>query len=193
MYRKDKKNEFYTKLAKERGYPARSIYKLEEIDKKYKIFNKGDKVLDLGCYPGSWLMYISRVVGEEGMVVGVDIEEIKIPLRKNVSLIKSDILNLEIKEIKSNYNSIVSDLAPRTSGIKSVDVAKSLELSQKALEVAKKGLLSGGNFVCKIFEGESVDDFIKNLSKHFQFCKKIKPQAVIKKSKEFYVVAKGFK
>jgi len=75
MYRKDQKEEFYTKLARQEGYPARSVYKLKEINEKYRILRKGDKVLDLGAAPGSWLLYLSDVVGKSGRVVGIDIEQ----------------------------------------------------------------------------------------------------------------------
>ena len=84
MYRKDRQNEFYTTLARKQGFPARSIYKLKEINEKHKIIKEGDRVLDLGCAPGSWLLYISQKVGDKGKVIGVDIEEIKIPKKTNI-------------------------------------------------------------------------------------------------------------
>jgi 23S rRNA (uridine2552-2'-O)-methyltransferase len=88
MYRKDRKQDFYTILAKKEGYPARSVYKLKEINEKYKIIKKGDSVLDLGCAPGSWLSYISQKVGNKGRAVGVDTEDIKITDKPNISFIK---------------------------------------------------------------------------------------------------------
>jgi len=195
MYRKDRKNEFYTERAKKEGYPARAVYKLKEIDEKYKIIKKGDRVLDLGCAPGSWLLYISQKIGEKGRVLGIDIEEIKIPVKENMVFLKEDIMNLDLslKELKDKYNVVVSDLAPKTSGIKSLDSRKSLELSEKAFELARKVLSKGGNFICKIFEGEFSDDFFKKVAKDFKSSKRFRPKSVIKGSKEFYIIAEGFK
>jgi 23S rRNA (uridine2552-2'-O)-methyltransferase len=193
MYRKDVKEEFYTRKAREENYPARSVYKLKEINEKYKIIKPGDKVLDLGCAPGSWLLYISEKVGEKGMVVGVDLRSINIPEKKNIIFIKKDILELETQKLKIKYNAVVSDLAPNTSGIDFADVEESLELSEEALEIAKKVLVSGGNFVCKILEGEGINDFFKKIKSGFEFCKRFRPKATRRESREIYIVAKNFK
>jgi 23S rRNA (uridine2552-2'-O)-methyltransferase len=192
MYRKGKKQDFYTKLAKEQGYPARSVYKLKEIDEKYKIIKKGDRVMDLGCFPGSWLIYISQKVGDKGSVIGVDIEEIKTIKRPNVLFIKKDIFDFKNSDVKGKFQAIVSDLAPKTSGSKFLDSAKSLELSEMSFEIAKLFLLPGGNFICKIFEGESSRDFFEKVKKHFVFLKRFRPKATAKESREFYIIAKGF-
>lgn len=195
MYRKHKKDEFYTRKAHEEGYPARSIYKLQEIDEKYHIFKKGDRVLDLGCAPGSWLKYIADKVGAKGLVVGIDIEDIKIEHQENIVFLKKDILDKDIfslKELKEKYNVVVADLAPKTSGIKSLDVARSLELSSRALEIAKQVLERNGNFVCKIFEGEGSDVVFEQVKIAFWLRKRFKPKAVRKESREYYIVGKGF-
>jgi len=192
MYRKDRQNEFYTRLAKEENYPARSVYKLKEMDEKYHIIKPGDRVLDLGCSPGSWLLYLSQRVGDKGQVVGVDIEEVKIPKKTNIVFIKKDILDLQESDFKDKFEVVVSDLAPKTSGIKSLDSGKSLELAEKSFEIAKSVLVPEGNFVCKIFEGEENDEFFKRVGDSFAFAKRFKPKAVIKKSKEFYIIAKEY-
>ncbi len=195
MYRKNLKDEFYTRKAREEGYPARSVYKLKEIDERYKIIKKGDAVLDLGCAPGSWLLYISEKVGKKGGVVGVDIEDIVAPKKENISFIKKDILSFqeeELKEWQEKFGVVVADLSPRTSGIKSIDVAKSLELNEAAFDVVKTALKKKGNFVCKIFEGEGSDDFVKKVEKYFESTKRFRPMAVMKRSKEFYIIGKGF-
>jgi len=192
MYRKGFKNEFYTRKAKEEGYPARSVYKLKEIDEKYKIFKKGDKVLDLGAAPGSWLLYISNKIGERGKVIGIDIEEIKIPKKNNIIFLKKDVFSLTGDDFREKFDVLVADLSPKTSGVKSVDVAKSLELSKKALEIAKEFSKEGGSFICKVFEGEGSSEFLKQTSASFEFAKRFKPKAVRKESKEFYIAAKGF-
>lgn len=196
MYRKNKINEFFTMKAREEGYPARSVYKLKEIDEKYHLFKKGDKVLDLGCAPGSWLIYVANKIGNQGKVIGIDIKDIKIPLKENVIFIKKDIMNFEksgAEELNQKYEAVISDLAPSTSGIGSVDAAKSLELCEKAFDIAKIVLAFGGSFVCKIFEGESANNFFKEIEKNFKFAKRFRPKAITKRSKEFYIVGNGFK
>ena len=193
MYRKDRQNEFYTTLAKKEGYPARSVYKLKEIDEKYKIIKKNNRVLDLGCAPGSWLLYISQKVGNGGKVVGVDIEEIKILKKANIVFVKRSVFDLKESDFKDKFDVVVSDLSPKTSGIKFLDAGKSLELAEKAFEIARSVLLPGGNFVCKIFQSELSDEFFKKVKNCFDFAKRIKPKAVIKKSKEFYIIGRGFR
>ena len=193
MYRKDRQKEFYTTLAKKEGYPARSIYKLKEIDEKYKIFKKNSRVLDLGCAPGSWLLYISQKVGSMGKVVGVDIEEIKTPKKANIVFIKRSVFDLKESDFKDKFDAVVSDLSPKTSGIKLLDTGKSLELAEKSFEIAKSVLLPDGNFVCKIFENESSNEFFKKVKNCFDFAKRFRPKAVIKRSKEFYIIGRGFK
>lgn len=192
MYRKDRQNEFYTTLAKKEGYPARSVYKLKEIDKKYKIFRKGDRVLDLGCAPGSWLLYISQIVGNGGKVIGIDTEEINIPQKANIVFIKRSVFDLKESDFKDKFEAVVSDLSSKTSGVKFLDAGKSLELAERAFEIAKSVLLADGNFVCKIFESGASDEFFKKVEKRFSFAKRFRPKAIIKKSKEFYIIGRGF-
>jgi len=193
MFRQDKQNEFYTILAKKDGYPARSVYKLKEIDEKYKIFKKGDRVLDLGCSPGSWLLYISQKVGKQGKVIGIDLEEIKIPQKANIVFIKKSVFDLKESSFKDKFEAVVSDLSPKTSGVEFLDAAKSLELAERSFEIAKSVLLPYGNFVCKLFENESSNEFFKKVENCFDFAKRFRPKAVIKKSKEFYIIGKGFR
>ncbi len=196
MRQLDSQNDFYTRKAKEEGYVARSIYKLQEIDERFRVFSQGDKVLDLGCAPGSWLQYLSNKVGDNGKIVGVDTEELKILLPKNAFFVKKDILAddfFSLDCLKEQYNAVISDLAPHTSGIKDKDVAESLELGQMALEIAKKVLLEDSWFICKIFEGLGVDDFFQEVKKNFEKVKRFKPKAIKRGSREFYIVGKGFK
>jgi len=210
--------DFFTQKAKSENYPARSVYKLEEIDKKFKIFKKSDWVLDLGCSPGSWLLYIGQKVGMPGRVVALDILDLNTKPLNNTIFIKKDVLaddffeklgatygvrppqNWGLKLLggltpytaPSFFNVVVSDMAPNTTGILEVDVANCLELSKRALEIAKKVLLNNGNFVCKVFEGQGIDNFIKEVKQSFEIVKRFRPQAVRRGSKEFYLVAKNF-
>jgi len=195
MYRKGQKNEFYTIKAREEGYPARSVYKLKEIDEKFKVIASGDKVLDLGSAPGSWMIYLSNKVGSTGMVVGLDLEDVAIEKKQNMVFYRRDILALtskDLQEIGAPFNAVVADLAPKTSGVPSIDAGKSLELNEMAFDIAKKSLQEGGIFLTKIFESEDTKEFAENIRKNFTEVRRIKPQAVMKQSREFYILAKGF-
>jgi len=193
MYRKGKRSEFYTELAKKQNYPARSVFKLKEIDQKYKIFKNGHKVLDLGSSPGSWLLYISEKVGSSGLVVGVDTEELNITLKNNIIFIKKSVFDLEKSDLEGEgFDVVVSDMAPNTSGITFVDSGKSLELVEKAFEIAKLFLKPKGSFVCKIFDSSSTADFFNEFEKHFDFSKRFRPKAVMRQSKELYIIGTGF-
>ncbi|MBU3934834.1 RlmE family RNA methyltransferase [Patescibacteria group bacterium] len=196
MYRKDKKDEFYTRKSKKEGYPARSVYKLKDMDSKYKIIKRGNIVMDLGSAPGSWTLYASKRVGREGRVLAVDIETLNFPAQGNIIFVKRDILKMDEIDLKNwagKFDVVISDLAPKTSGIISIDVGKSLELSKKSFEIAKLVLKKGGNFVCKIFEGEETNGFVEKIKKSFKILKRARPPAVIKRSKEFYIVAKEYR
>ena len=183
------KNDKYTQKAKRENYPARSIYKLQEIDRKHNLIKEGDRVLDLGCAPGSWLVYLAKKVSGSGAVVGIDINDLRIEIPKNAIFIKDDVMKYEMAE---KFNVVASDLAAHTTGIGFSDVDETLELSWQALKIAKEVLIKGGNFLCKIFEGEGTDEFFKAVEKNFSFAKRFKPRASRKKSREMYIVAKGF-
>jgi len=207
MKREFSKNDFFTQKAKKEGYPARSVYKLQEIDEKFKLLQKGFFVLDLGCAPGSWLLYIGNKVSMTGKVVGVDILDLNIKPLNNTVFIKKDVLSDDFFDIFSRpprsgsfptsgvgrFNVVVSDMAPNTTGLLELDVANCLELTQRALEISIEVLAKNGNFVCKIFEGPGTDNFVKETKKYFQMVKRYRPQAVRRGSKEFYLIAKGFK
>jgi len=180
----------YSKKARKENYPARSIYKLQEINQKYKIIGIADRVLDLGCAPGSWLLYLSKAVGYDGKIIGVDISDLKTEIPQNVFFVKESVTKFETGE---KFEVVVSDLAAHTTGIEFSDVEETLELCYGALEIAKKVLIKGGNFLCKIFEGEGTDDFFKEVKKNFEFTKRYKPKASRKQSREMYVVGMGFK
>jgi 23S rRNA (uridine2552-2'-O)-methyltransferase len=185
-----------TQRAKAENYPARSIYKLEEIQNKFKVMKKNDRVLDLGCAPGSWLLYAAKQVGSYGRVLGIDLKSIEIKLPDNVVTIKDNLLNLEnISFLDKNrrFNAIFSDMAPATTGRKDVDALRSFELCNMALKVADDFLAQSGNFVCKIFQGNDFNAFQKNVKLKFKECKIFKPDSCRKQSKEIYIIAKGKK
>lgn len=192
------KNDFYTKKAKEYGYPGRSVYKLKELDEKFGLFKPGDKVLDLGASPGSWLLYVARMIGPKGQAVGVDAQELKIALPQNCSFRQKSVFDFvsfydDRSKVKQKFQVVVSDLAPKTTGIKEKDAADSLVLAKQAFTIAKKVLVEKGDFVCKVFESQPANEFLDELKKTFSLVRRCRPKAVLKQSREFYIVAKGLK
>ncbi|MBS3171763.1 RlmE family RNA methyltransferase [Candidatus Woesearchaeota archaeon] len=187
------RKDFYFKKAKEEGYRARSAYKLFELNKKYNLIKRSDRVLDLGCNPGSWLQAASKI--SNGLVVGVDILPVK--EIKNVNFIQANVTDKKtidmIKSISNEFDVILSDMAPKTSGIKELDHNKSIYLSEKALEIAENLLVNNGNFLCKVFQGEFFKEFLDNIKKKFEFVKSSKPESSRRESKEIYIIAKGFR
>lgn len=185
MYRQNLKDEYYTRKSKQDHYPARSVYKLQQIDEKFGLIRKNDRILDLGCAPGSWLLYAAR----KGEVLGIDSVNLKITLPINAKFIKQDVMSFTTDE---KFNVIISDLAPNTSGEHFLDVGNSIELCEKCLEIAKTSLKRNGNFLCKIFEGEGMQEFFKEVEKNFKFAKRYKPMASRKESREIYIVGIKF-
>ncbi len=191
---KNRWEDSYSRNAKKNSYPARSVYKLEEVQKKFKVIKKGDRVLDLGCYPGSWLLYAAKLTGKSGYVVGIDKQKVKIDLPENVKVYCEDIYNtLNFFGDKERFSIIISDMAPDTTGSKFTDAVRSFELSNKALDMTDGLLDRGGNFVCKIFQGEDFEEFYKKVGLSFKQKKIFKPQSSRKSSREIYVVGLGKK
>ena len=180
-----------TQRAKAENYPARSVYKLMEIQKKFNVIKKGGRVLDLGCAPGSWLIYAARTVGGSGRAHGIDLKEVTVKLPANAVACVGDIFEMEkfpgdIGEEK--YDAVLSDMAPATTGRKEIDAARSHALCDAALEKALVFLTTGGHFVCKIFQGEDFKLFEKKVAQHFQRHKIFKPESCRKASKEIYII-----
>lgn len=191
------KDHYYEK-AKQENFLARSIYKLEEIDQKYKVLKPGMKVVDFGYYPGSWIQYTSRVIGDQGLVVGIDIQEVnkKLAAIKNVRVYQQsifDISDLAQLGVEEQFDVVLSDMAPATTGIKTVDQARSLDLVESVFGVLPRFLRSGGNFVIKVFDSHDAQVYLKqqrNLFREFHF---LKPKSTRSVSKEFFVIGKNFK
>ena len=181
--------DHYFKKAKREGYLARGIYKLFEINKKYKLIKKDDRVLDIGCSPGSWTQACLRM--EVSEVIGIDIEEAKVKA-SNFNFIKKDVNKINSLEL-GQFNVVLSDLSPSTSGNKDIDSKKSFDLSLKAFNIAKEVLKKNGNFLVKIFQGEEFETLLKEIKKNFVFCKSYKPKSTRPSSKEIYIVATGYR
>jgi len=186
----------WAKKAKERGFPARSVFKLQEIQEKYKIIKKGDIVLDLGASPGSWSKYVLNIVGKEGKVVGIDLLPVKIS-HPNFFFLQKDVFELKDNDFKNlgieRFDVILSDMAPKTTGDKFGDHVRSVRLVEKALELANNYLKESGNFVAKVFEGEKIPQLKKQIEKCFKSVKFFKPKSSRKESREIFIIAQGFK
>jgi 23S rRNA (uridine2552-2'-O)-methyltransferase len=184
--------DHYSRQAKKERFPARSVYKLEEIQKKNQLIKKGDRVLDLGCAPGSWLLYAAKLTGPKGRVIGVDLKPVSTPVAPPIIIITADVFTLDIESLGKAFNVVLSDMAPATTGHKDVDAARSYNLCETALNIAQSILLPGGSFVCKIFQGPDFNLFVDAVRVGFQGVKIFKPQSSRKASKETYVIGLGF-
>ncbi len=194
-----KVQDYYFKKAKKENYPARSVYKLEEAQKKYRFIKSGDTVLDFGCYPGSWSIYAARIVGPQGLVVGVDLQDAKkISVAKAAEImwfcddIMSDDIVGKMQGIREIFSVVLSDMAPRTSGNKWVDQQQSLTLARRVLELAANLLKKDGNFYVKVFEGEDFKEFVDSVRKSFKTVKIVKPKSSRNESPEVFVLGIGY-
>ena len=187
------KPDFYSRKAKDEGYVARSIYKLKEINEKFKLIRKNQVILDLGCAPGSWSQYAAGITGDKGKIVGVDFKEIKIKL-PNAKFIKGDFLEERIREeLKMDiYDGIISDMAPDTVGDRLADCYNSSNLVRVSLDFAFEYLKSGGYFIAKIFQGGEEKEIIQVMKTAFNEVKWFKPQSTRKISFEIFLIGIGF-
>ncbi len=191
------KDHFYKKAKKE-SFLARSIYKLEEIDKKYKVLKAGDNLIDLGYHPGSWVQYAATKVGRKGSVIGIDIKPVnkKLVHLDNINLYEQDVFEFDPSEFLGDnkyFDVVLSDMAPNTTGIKSVDQDRSLALVESVFELLPRMLKVEGNFVIKVFDSNDAQVFLKSQKKRFHSFDYFKPKSTRSVSKEFFLIAKGFK
>ncbi len=191
MARRRDRPDYFSRKAQQEQFASRAVYKLAEIDKKYRLFRPGQRLLDLGCAPGSWLQYLSSRVGPTGLVVGVDQQPLKITLGPPVVLLQGDIFTLDLADLRRlapSYDAVLSDLAPATSGIKDVDHYRSLTLARRAWEIAQELLTGGGHFLVKIFAGPDFADFRRELTSAFHNLIIVKPTASRQESREIYIL-----
>lgn len=188
----------YFHLAKERGYRARSAFKLLDIQEKFHLIKRGDIVVDLGAAPGSFLQVIEELVEGAGTAVGFDLQEIEPFGKENVFTLVQDIMNKEeifakLEELGiKRVDVVTSDLAPKTSGIRDLDQGRSAELTDQAFFLATRLLKKGGHFVGKIFEGGDMQILLKHMKKRFKRVSVYKPPSSRDRSFETFVVGMGF-
>lgn len=185
--------DHYFQKAKQEGLRARSAFKVDEILKRFPIVRKGASVLDLGAAPGGFLQILADSVGPSGRVVGVDIVAIRPFTQKHVTTAVLDVLaddfDAKLRELHDGpYDAVISDMAPKTSGIKATDEARSLRLAGKALEVAVSRCRPGSSFVAKLFMGGDFEDFRGQVRSHYEDVKVVRPEATRGASMEVYLV-----
>lgn len=198
-----KRHDHFFHKAKQMGFMARSVFKLEELDRDFKLLKPNDVVLDLGCAPGSWLQYVEkRVTPPKGRAFGIDLLPVKTSFAPHVSTLQKDVLEwakegfLELVDEKGNplyLDVVLSDMAPNTTGVKSLDQDRSLELCRMALYIAQLRLKPKGNFCVKILEGGGFAEFIKECKALFKTVKIKKPEGTRSISMETYVIGLGKK
>jgi 23S rRNA (uridine2552-2'-O)-methyltransferase len=210
-----RKDHFHQRAKSER-WVARSVYKLEELNRRFSLIRKNDRVVDFGCAPGSWLQYLGDVVGRKGAVVGYDVEPVEVGLPPQVRFHRADIAGLTTERIRADLASVwssvrrkpapdpvpksfgphavLSDMAPKLTGVRDADQARSVELAEHALRLAEALMPSPqgpAHFVAKIFQGRETDAFVSRVKQGFHKVRLIKPEATREGSREVFVVAEG--
>jgi 23S rRNA (uridine2552-2'-O)-methyltransferase len=185
----------FTVAAKQQGYPARSVFKLEEIDRRIRVLKPGMHVLDLGAAPGSWMLYTAQKIGRNGKLLAVDLTAIDIPIPENTTFLQGDALSLENEalEMYAPYDVVLSDMAPNTTGNRLGDQTRSFELFMRALAVAEKLAKPGGAFVGKIFMGEDFAHAKKAVKRVFGEERALRPEGTRTNSYELFLVGLGKK
>ncbi|MBC7118013.1 RlmE family RNA methyltransferase [Methanothermobacter tenebrarum] len=194
----ERKRDYYYKSAKKQKYRSRASYKLLQLDNRFKLIRKGDKVVDLGAAPGGWSQVALEKVGDDGLVIAVDIKPIKPFPVDNFHAIKGDFTDEKVQEkigelLGGKADVIISDASPSLSGIKNIDQLRSLELVENVIKVADRFLKKGGNLLVKVFQGPGFNELLKKLRSSFMRVKSTKPASSRKGSPEMYIVCKGFK
>lgn len=196
-WRVERSKDHYHRMAKNFGFRSRAAFKLIEINKKFRVIRKGDVVLDLGAYPGGWLQVASRVVGPKGFVIGVDLKPIRELGLQNVKTIIGDVCDEKLHEelasiVPRRVDVILSDASPKLTGVWSTDMARHIHIVRCVVKLADKLLKEGGTAVIKAFQGSELKDLISILRLAFNKVRLFKPMASRQKSREVYLICKGF-
>jgi 23S rRNA (uridine2552-2'-O)-methyltransferase len=203
MARYTPKDEYFHR-AKRENFVARSIYKLEEIDQKHHVLKKGARVLDLGCSPGSWLQYAAQVIGPRGLLLGYDLEAPRVNGGPQARCMIADVFELSPEQVRAHgrealglppdapfvLDVVLSDMAPKTVGVRDADQARSVALVEKALSLAGSLLASDGVLVAKVFQGRGIDALLVEVRKVFRETKVLKPAATREGSREQFILSR---
>ena len=189
--------DHFSRLAKQKGYPARSVFKLEEIQERFRLLRPGDRVLDIGAAPGSWSRFCLE--RQRCRVVAVDLVEVSVEPphgQEAFSFVQGSIMDSEVAErlaARGPYNVVLSDAAPKTSGSSLVDTEASLELARRVLEMARGCLEPGGNLVIKVFQGGGEAELLKRMKSLFARARAFKPGASRRESRETYLLGFSYR
>lgn len=187
--------DHYFRLAKQEGYLSRAAYKLIELDDRRKLLRKGDRVLDCGCAPGSWLQVAAKRVGPKGHIVGIDLKPVIGNFAPNVRIIEGDLTEMNLADLLGDldaFDVILSDMAPSTTGDRTIDHHGSVRLCHAALDRCRDLLAPGGKIALKVLEGEAYPELLERAKTMFTKVKGFKPKASRGESTEIYLTAEGF-
>jgi 23S rRNA (uridine2552-2'-O)-methyltransferase len=188
--------DHYFQRAKQRGFRARSAFKLEELVQRFGLVRPGARVLDLGAAPGGFLQVVAKTVGPSGLAVGVDL----VPLRPfNEAWVRTAVVDVLADDARAQveavaegpYDAVLSDMAPKTTGVRATDEARSLRLAERALELAQALGKPGSSFVAKLFMGGDFETFRARLREAYREVKVVRPEATRSSSIEVYLVGLG--
>ncbi|MCL5788201.1 MAG: RlmE family RNA methyltransferase [Candidatus Marsarchaeota archaeon] len=185
----------YYRLAKSAGHASRAYYKLEELDRRYRFIKAGDRILDLGSAPGGWVGYELEKVSENGLVVAVDVEELKVHGARNLLAVRADVAALGVDQLmklsQTGFDVVLSDLAPKFTGVADVDMERHYSLVESALNLSICVLKPGGWFVVKLFQSSLFQPTVKTLRRSFRRVWITKPSSSRSSSSEVYAVCRG--
>ena len=193
-----KVQDHYFHKAKDEGFAARSIYKLKEIDRKRRLLRPGMRALDLGCAPGSWLQYAAGRVGPSGRVVGVDLHVVTAKLPPQVRVLTGDVFSLSPQDLMDEsggtlFDVVLSDMAPKTTGVKQADAARSADLARRVLALARETLKPGGACLTKVFQGVEMKALRSEFAEAFDRVSIAKPRASRDESVEVFLLGEGLR
>ena len=186
------RRDIYVRQSKVDGYRARSVYKLIEIDEKFKIFKGGLSVIDIGAAPGSWSQYSSKII-KNGKLISIDLKKME-PIRNSVQIqgdFTEDKIQDQIKKIlNAKVDVVLSDMAVNTTGIKNIDAIQTNELYKEAMLFAREIIKVNGYFISKIFMGGTFNEIVAEGKKYFKEVKVFKPKSSRKDSKESFIICR---
>ena len=195
-WRERQEKDPYVQRARREGWRSRAVFKLEEIDRKERFLKPGMVCVDLGSAPGSWSQYVTDKLGGRARIVAVDL--LAMDALPDVGFIQGDFQDDAVFEQllesagSAGVDLVMSDMAPNISGTRAVDQPRSMYLVELALDLARRVLKPGGSFVCKVFQGEGFDDFVREARNSFARVRVMKPKASRAGSREVYLVARNF-
>lgn len=185
--------DHFSRKAQKEGHAARSIYKLEEIDQRWKLLKKGQRVLDLGCSPGSWMQYAAAKVGPSGRVLGIDLKPVNATFPPHAESRVGDIYKIDQASIGDAYDVVLSDMAPSTMGDHTTDALRSAALAEQAIAIADAYVKPGGSMVVKVLEGGEINNLVALMRRIFDKVERLRPQATRQRSTEIFLVGLGRK